>query len=651
MQVLAKMIYAMRWMMSNYKIGGTNSERSIGFDSGSWTFVNDGTSVTHAGWGGIAYALNTSDASSIPSETGTKRKTALYIATAAYNKTPTDSMVYNSSFNCLAGWSTSTNMRWAYSSAKGGTQDEIHQDDPQCWVWYNGAYVDLSTTNPGNLFESGDHGYFSYSEFSSGSGDDIIWTASIITKLRASTIPQGFMTDWSVSGIGSCKSILQFVVSAPKTSEDERTYPASSQVLGTYTDVSSGSEQDVADLVHSSTTNLIKSTSQSAYANFPLLCRPATNIPWLKETYNIEPYYKGLPSTVRQVIKSRYALFGTLLQSIMYPSTFQKGIYCYYFVPGTDAVQYKILSGETSIQAALSAKTYQSYCSTETHDRYLMVSLTAGGGAGGRSGRVTNIEGAGGGGGGGGAGCIVIVRVPQNYCVLVEIGAGGIANSSTADGFESRLTLVSTSGIIRAGIVLDGGYAGAVANESSAGNGGAGGAPYKAASDGYSMGSQITSTYLSLPTTDTEPSSSYIIEDYIYIVAAAVGGAGGRGGEDAGLPTNNRNGTSGSSGYASNVSNQQLRTNAGSLYTIASKYSVGLNGGGSGSPYEGGGGGVAPCSYETSRGGNGGRGGQSGERRDAGAGDSGGGGGGGFYSGGSNYNGGNGGDGYCRVWY
>ena len=636
--------------MSNYKIGGTNSERTIEFDSGSWTFVNDGSSVTHTGWGGIESATNPSDASSIPSETGTKRKTAIFIPITAYHKTPTDSMVYNRSFSCRTGWSTSTNMRWAYSSAKGGTQDEIHQDDPQCWVWYNGAYVDLSTTNPGNLFESGDHGYFSYSEFSSGSGDDIIWTASIITKLRASTIPQEFMTDWSVSGLGSCKSILQCVVSAPKTSEDELTYPTSSQVLGTYIDAEAGSEQDVADLVHSSVTNLIKATSQSAYANFPSLCRPATNIPWLKSSYNLEPYYKGLPSTVYPAIKARTALFGTLLRNITTPSATQGGIYCYYFVPGTNAVQYKLLSGEASIQAALAAGTYKSYCSTETQTRYLMVSLTAGGGAGGRSGRVTNIEGAGGGGGGGGAGCIAIVKLAEGRCLLVEIGKGGVANSSSADGFESRMLVVSSSGGFYGGIVLDGGHAGATADGASRGIGGDGGMPSIVASDGYSMGNLITSAYLSLPTTDTEPSSSYVINQ-ITIVAAAKGGAGGNGGVDAGLPSNNSNGSSGSSGYASSVANQQLRTNAGTYYTITSGYSVGLNGSGNGSPYEGGGGGIAPCSSNTSVGGLPGRGGQSNEQRNAGAGQCGGGGGGGFYYKSSNYNGGNGGAGTCRVWY
>ena len=352
------------------------------------------------------------------------------------------------------------------------------------------------------------------------------------------------------------------------------------------------------------------------------------------------------------MIGKRTALFGTLLRNITTTSVAQNGIYCYYFVPGTDAVQYKLLSGETTIQAALSAKTYQSYCSTETHERYLMLSLTAGGGAGGNSGRVTNIEGSGGGGGGGGAGCIVIVRVLQGRCVLVEIGEGGGANSPTADGFESRLLLVGQSGTIRAGIVLDGGHAGTAADGSSRGNGGAGGLPYKAASDGYSMGTQITSTYLSLPTTDTTPSSTYIIGDNdIYVVAAAGGGAGGYGGVDAGLPSNNSNGSSGSTGYASRVANQQLRTNAGTYYTITSGYSVGLNGSGSGSPYEGGGGGIAPCSYGTSQGGNGGRGGQSGELRGAGAGQYGGGGGGGFYSRGNNYIGGPGGAGTCRVWY
>lgn len=636
--------------MSNYKIGGTNSERTIEYNSGSWTFVNGGSSVTQTGWSDIATYTDPSDASSVPSETGTKRKAVLYISTTAYNKTPTDSMVYNSSFNGLAGWSTSTNMSWSYESAKGGTQDEIHQDDPQCWVWYNGAYVDLSTTNPGNLFASGDHGYFSYSESSSGSGDDIVWTAKISTKLRTSTIPQGFVTDLSVSGIGSCKGILQFVVSAPKTSEDGFVYPSNSQVLGTYTDAEAGSEQDVADLVHSSATNLIKATSQSAYANFPSLCRPATNIPWLKESYNLAPYYKGLPSNLYPVISKRTALFGTLLRNITTSSVAQNGIYCYYFVQGTDAVQYKLLSGETSIQAALSAKTYQSYCSTETHARYLMLSLTAGGGAGGRSGRVTNIEGAGGGGGGGGAGCIAIVRLAEGRCLLVEIGKGGVANSSSADGLESRMLVVSSSGGFYGGIVLDGGHAGAIADGSSRGIGGDGGMPSIVASDGYSMGDLITSAYLTLPTTDTEPSSPYVI-DQITIVAAAKGSAGGYGGVDAGMPSNNSNGSSGSSGYASRVASQKLITNTGTNYTIASNYSVGLNGSGNGSPYEGGGGGVAPCSYSTSQGGNGGRGGQSGERRDAGAGKCGGGGGGGFYSGSSNYNGGNGGAGTCRVWY
>lgn len=639
--------------MSNYKIGGTNSERTIEFDSGSWTFVNDGSSVTHTGWGGVEFATNTSDASSIPSETGTKRKTAFYIATAAYNKTPTDGMAYNNSFNCLTGWSTSTFMRWAYSSAKGGTQDEIHQDDPQCWVWYNGAYVDLSTTNPGNLFESGDHGYFSYSETSSGSGDDIVWTGAIRTRLRTSTIPQGFMTDWSVSGIGSCKSILQFVVSAPKTSEDEKTYPTSSQVLGTYTAVSSGSEQDVADLVESSSTSLLVPQSQSKFVNFPALLPPATNLPWLgavatSSTYQktLSPYYKGL--SVDPSIAEGIPLRGTLLGG--WDAT-PGGLICIYFEGSTLAPKYVTLA-QGSMQEALSAKTYTSYLSTHgEYYRFLLVQLTAGGGAGGRSGRVTNIEGSGGGGGGGGSGVTAVVRLYEGQCLLLEVGLGGVANSSNADGYESRICIADSSGAI-CGVVCDGGRAGGGADGASRGQGGDGGVPYWAASDGYSLGSSITTSYYKAPTTDTAPTK---VNDTsiprIYIIAAAKGGAGGYGGVDAGLPSNNSNGHDGYATNVSSVTSVTMRKTNGSNWLLTSLYTIGKNGSGSNSPYEGGGGGVAPFARNTSKGGNGGRGGQSNEQRNAGAGQYGGGGGGGFYYKSSNYNGGNGGAGTCRIWY
>lgn len=639
--------------MSNYKIGGTNSERTIEFVSGSWTFVNDGSSVTHTGWGGIATDTDPSDASSIPSETGTKRKAVVYITTTAYNKTPTDNMVYNSSFNCLTGWTTSTFMRWAYESAKGGTQDEIHQDDPQCWVWYNGAYVDLSTTNPGNLFASGNHGYFSYSESSSGSGDDIVWTATISTTLRTSTIPQGFMTDWSVSGIGSCKSILQFVVSAPKTSEDAKTYPTSSQVLGTYTDAEAGSEQDVADLVESSSASLLVPQSQSKFVNFPALLPPATNLPWLgavatSSTYQktLSPYYKGL--SVDPSIAEGIPLRGTFLGG--WDAT-PGGLICIYFEGSTLAPKYVTLA-QGSMQEALSAKTYTSYLSTHgEYYRFLLVQLTAGGGAGGRSGRTTNIEGSGGGGGGGGSGVTAVVRLYEGQCLLLEGGLGGVANSSNADGYESRICIADSSGAI-CGVVCDGGRAGGGADGSSRGQGGDGGVPYWAASDGYSLGSSITTSYYKAPTTDTAPTK---VNDTsiprIYIIAAAKGGAGGYGGVDAGLPSNNSNGHDGYATNVSSVTSVPMRRTNGYTWSLTCSYTIGKNGSGSNSPYEGGGGGVAPFARNASTGGNGGRGGQSGDFRNAGAGSNGGGGGGGFYSGGSNYNGGNGGAGTCKVYY
>ena len=640
--------------MSNYKINGTNTEVDVAFSSGSWTFVNSGATRTKTGWGGRATETNPPDASSVPSETGTKRMAAIYIPTAAYNKAPTDGMTYNSSFNCLAGWSTSTEISWTYETGKGGTQDAIHQDDPQCWVWYNGAYVDLSTTNPGNLFASGDHGYFSYSESSSGSGDQIVWGAKISTKLRTSTIPQGFVTDGTVTNIGSCKYVLKLVVSAPMTSEDGSTYPTSSQILGEYVKSSERDEEvDVANWVESSSTYLLVPQSQSKFVNFPALLPPATNLPWLgavttSSTYQktLSPYYKGL--SVDPSIAKGIPLRGSHLGG--WDAT-PGGLICIYFEGSTLAPKYVTLA-QGSMQEALSAKTYTSYLSTHgEYYRFLLVQLTAGGGAGGRSGRVTNIEGSGGGGGGGGSGVTAAVRLYEGQCLLLEVGLGGVANSSNADGYESRICIANSSGAV-CGVVCDGGRAGSEADGASRGQGGDGGVPYWAASDGYSLGSSITTAYYKAPTTDTAPTK---VNDSstprIYIIAAAKGGAGGYGGVDAGLPSNNSNGHDGYATNVSSVTSVPMRKTNGSTWALTCSYTIGKNGSGSNSPYEGGGGGVAPFARNTSTGGNGGRGGQSDDFRNAAAGSNGGGGGGGFYSGGSNHNGGNGGAGSARVYY
>lgn len=294
--------------------------------------------------------------------------------------------------------------------------------------------------------------------------------------------------------------------------------------------------------------------AQGTQINFPSVKRALTNTPWLGQSYagrRIDTYFSDETLGTDAV----YALKkGCLIGSTTYDTSLwgqssnagkRSGV-VYRNGNGT----YSIVDVSASIADILSSlqnnpTLYDNY-RFHGDDAFVMLDVSAGGGGGGAGYYKTLEEGNNGGGGGGGGSCRLVVRLTEGDLLLVEAGAAGQAKQ---DGWESRVCLLSSYNTVVSGVVCDGGHAGSSATSGSYGGGGNGGAVYWCADDGYSMdtnkpitqenGDNVTNTTVVWdPSVDQSSQTGLVDASRIYVIFAATGGWGGRGGQDAFLGIN-----------------------------------------------------------------------------------------------------------------
>ena len=360
--------------------------------------------------------------------------------------------------------------------------------------------------------------------------------------------------------------------------------------------------------------------TQGTQINFPSVKRTLTNTPWLSTTYvgkQIDSYFSD-PNTGAGT-DAVYALKkGCLIGNTTYDVDHTGTGAVYRQVDGTYSVG--IVSSYSSIESILTnlkndPTLYDDY-RFRGDDAFVMLDVIAGGGGGGSVYGINSYAefGCGGGGGAGGS-CRLVVRLTEGDLLFIEAGNGGKA---TQDGSESRVCLLNSNNVVRAGVVCGGGHAGysATGHEGHFG-GGNGGAVYWCKEDGYTAGQNITYENSSAEgpnivvwnSSVDQSSQADLVSDFrrIYVIFAATGGWGGQGGDRRLITSNSLYGQRGwhPQYNGSPFETFSMITNASTQASFRC-YAVGY----SGDNYykmAGGCGGYAINIWENSAGGNGGR--------------------------------------------
>lgn len=512
--------------MSNYYVGISTTYAPLPLESSDYS-----------SWAQVSYSLDPTDVSGVVSTQGHLIKNTIQAK---------DSYVdYIESKNLRSGWGGT----YTCASGQMNVNEGPTQDNCAFYVKYKGEWINLADKTA--VEQAGLDSIF---ELQTVSGTDQRYY--VLVRTWEDDNEDKYHFGYTVS-IKQNSTLEDFGDSANEAIIIEFLADINSEYTGAHEDTTLGATspsfviegviKDVEEIWETRTGSLVPGELNltSMFQNFPVLRRPLQFTPWLTSVRGIKPYYDGTVvfsgMNNADALKKDDCLLGLSTEDVSidgasvgivwYNVSTQK--FQYYETQFSDASS--LISDIKSNPANYSDYRIPSYM-------YVMLDVIAGGGAGGRAFVKENTadEFAGGGGGGAGGSCRLAVRLIEGDLLLIQ--AGGYVEEEQ-HGCDSRVCVLDSNNAVISGVVCGGGRKGSSADRHEGHfAGGSGGAVYWAAADGYSMGQNITyengigatgATVVVWDSSKDQYTQEGLVDNAmrIYVIFAATGGRGGRGGD------------------------------------------------------------------------------------------------------------------------